>query len=75
MPCPLPYPEDMDEMQSSSGQPSKDQDRNRRVVHMRDSGATWKEVQEAFGLTRQQARYAYQVGKRAERRAGRRGAT
>jgi hypothetical protein len=35
---------------------------------MRDGGASWKEVQAAFGLTRQQARYAYQLGKRAERR-------
>ena len=45
--------------------------RNARIVAMRDAGASWKEVQEEFGLTRQQARYAYQLGKRAERRSQR----
>jgi uncharacterized protein (DUF433 family) len=45
--------------------------RNARIVSMRDAGASWKEVQEEFGLTRQQARYAYQLGKRAERRGQR----
>ncbi len=45
---------------------------NARIVEMRDAGASWKEIQEAFALTRQQARYAYQLGKRAERRSARR---
>ena len=39
-----------------------------RIVAMRDAGRTWKEIQAAYGLTRQQARYAYQLGKRRERR-------
>lgn len=42
-----------------------------RVVAMRDSGAAWKDIQASFNLTRQQARYAYQLGRRAERRAER----
>jgi len=42
--------------------------RNRRVVEMRDEGASWLRIQEEFGLSRQQARYAYQLGKRAARR-------
>jgi hypothetical protein len=43
-----------------------------QICALRDAGATWKEIQERFGLTRQQARYAYQRGKRTERRAARR---
>ncbi len=43
-----------------------------RIVDMRDGGATWKEIEGAFGLTRQQARYAYQRGKRVERRKAKR---
>ena len=46
-------------------------ERSARIVIMRDGGAAWIEIQKAFGLTRQQARYAYQLGKRAERRRGR----
>jgi hypothetical protein len=42
------------------------------VCALRDAGASWKEIQQRFGLTRQQARYAYQRGKREERRAARR---
>ena len=53
-------------MDSEKG--SRDLDLSGRIVEMRDKGASWKEVQEVFGLTRQQARYAYQLGKRAERR-------
>ncbi|MGI8824401.1 MAG: hypothetical protein ACR2JC_01920 [Chloroflexota bacterium] len=41
------------------------------VVERRNQGAAWLEIQREFSLTRQQARYAYQLGKRAERRAGR----
>jgi hypothetical protein len=47
-------------------------DRNRRIVELRDEGASWLQIQEEFGLSRQQARYAYQLGKRAVRRKGRR---
>ena len=42
-----------------------------RVLAMREAGAAWKDIQAAFNLTRQQARYAYQLGRRAERRAER----
>ncbi len=45
---------------------------NARIVEMRDAGRAWKEIQDTFGLTRQQARYAYQLGKRRERRIARR---
>lgn len=43
-------------------------ERNAEVVRLRDEGATWTEIGEKFGVTRQQVRYAYQVGKRADRR-------
>jgi len=43
-----------------------------QIVKLRDAGASWKEIQQTFGLSRQQARYAYQLGKRAERRSARR---
>jgi hypothetical protein len=49
-----------------------DVSRNERIVQMRDGGASWKEIEAAFAVTRQQARYAYQLGKRAERRQKRR---
>lgn len=39
-----------------------------RVLAMREAGAAWLDIQRAFGLTRQQARYAYQRAKREERR-------
>lgn len=51
---------------------TRDPELSRRIVEMRDNGATWLQIQEAFTLTRQQARYAYQLGKRVERRAKRR---
>lgn len=43
-----------------------------RVLTMREAGRPWKEIAEACGVTRQQARYAYQLGKRQERRSARR---
>ncbi len=43
-----------------------------RIAQLRDGGATWLEIQREFDLTRQQARYAYQRGKREERRSQRR---
>lgn len=43
-----------------------------RIAQMRDGGASWLEIQQAFALTRQQARYAYQRGKREQRRSQRR---
>jgi predicted transcriptional regulator len=52
--------------------PEDKADRNARIVARRDAGGTWLEIQREFGLTRQQARYAYQLGKRAERRSSRR---
>jgi hypothetical protein len=48
------------------------EDLDHKVVAMRDGGASWLEIQEVFQLTRQQARYAYQRGKRVERRQSRR---
>jgi hypothetical protein len=39
------------------------------IVAKRDGGASWKDLEETYGLTRQQARYAYQQGKRRQRRA------
>lgn len=48
-----------------------DTERNFRIVDMRDGGAAWNQIQTVFGMTRQQARYAYQLGKRAERRGKR----
>lgn len=50
----------------------RDAAQDERIAHRRDEGATWLEIQQEFGLTRQQARYAYQRGKRQERRAQRR---
>jgi hypothetical protein len=47
-------------------------ERNRRILAMRDGGAAWSEVEAAFTLTRQQARYAYQKAKREARRRNRR---
>jgi hypothetical protein len=42
-----------------------------RIARMRDEGASWLQIQQAFDLSRQQARYAYQRGKREERRSQR----
>lgn len=50
----------------------RDAVQDERIAHRRDAGATWLEIQQEFNLTRQQARYAYQRGKREERRAQRR---
>lgn len=61
-------------MTESQGDPidtAGDTNLNARIVEMREAGSSWKEIQAAFGLTRQQARYAYQLGKRAERRRAR----
>ena len=43
-----------------------------RIVGLRDAGMPWNEIQGQFNLSRQQARHAYQRGKRTERRAARR---
>ena len=40
-----------------------------RVLAMRGDGAPWLEIQRSLGLTRQQARHAYQRALREERRA------
>lgn len=48
-----------------------DEERNAQIVALRDGGASWKDIADRYGLTRQQARYAYQLGKRKERREGR----
>jgi hypothetical protein len=46
--------------------------REAQVVALRDGGASWSELEQRFGLTRQQVRYSYQRGKRTERRRARR---
>ncbi|GAC1509721.1 MAG: hypothetical protein NVS2B16_08740 [Chloroflexota bacterium] len=43
--------------------------RNRQILEMRERGSSWQQIEQAFDLTRQQARYAYQLAKRAERRS------
>jgi hypothetical protein len=48
-------------------------ERNGRITQMRDAGASWLQLQEEFQLSRQQVRYAYQLGKRALRRRSRHG--
>jgi hypothetical protein len=63
-------PEDAGQAASTGRNTAQDE----RIAQMRDGGATWLEIQQAFTLTRQQARYAYQRGKREQRRA-QRGAT
>jgi len=55
-------------MDQAAPQPSRDQEQDARIAALRDSGATWHEIGTSFGLTRQQARYAYQRAKREERR-------
>jgi hypothetical protein len=50
---------------------SRDRAQDERIARMRDEGASWLQIQQAFDLTRQQARYAYQRGKREERRSQR----
>jgi DNA-binding CsgD family transcriptional regulator len=47
-------------------------EREREVLRLRENGASWLEIQQQFGLTRQQARYAYQRARRVQRRAARR---
>jgi len=61
----------MADMQSEPGT-RPDAELAARVVEMRDRGLAWSEIQSTLGLTRQQARYAYQLGRRAERRKARR---
>jgi hypothetical protein len=67
----------MDE--SGSAKPAAERDEggrdaalDARILRMRKDGASWLEIQQACGLTRQQVRYAYQRGLREERRARRR---
>jgi len=55
----------------SQSHPAANTERNARIVEMREQGTAWSDIQSVFGLTRQQARYAYQLGKRAERRGKR----
>lgn len=52
-----------------SGERAETAERNARILDMRRAGASWQEIGRTFDLTRQQARYAYQLAKRAERRA------
>ena len=47
-------------------------DLDARIAKMRDDGMGWAEIERTFGISRQQARYAYQKAKRVERRAARR---
>jgi transcriptional regulator len=46
-----------------------------RILKMRESGASWQEIAKTFDITRQRARYAYQLAQRDERRSGRPGST
>jgi hypothetical protein len=64
----------VDESQLPEGSGKLDDEARARIVALRDAGQSWKEIQAAYGLTRQQARYAYQLGKRRERRERRLGA-
>lgn len=59
-------------MENRPAADSRDRDVAEQIVALRDGGAAWRDIEERFGLTRQQARYAYQLGKRAERRRARR---
>jgi uncharacterized protein (DUF433 family) len=62
----------VDDRQRPESERELDDEARARIVAMRDAGQSWKEIQAAYGLTRQQARYAYQLGKRRERRERRR---
>ncbi|MGI8968844.1 MAG: hypothetical protein ACR2GA_07045 [Chloroflexota bacterium] len=63
----------MDDVTHDADQPpGRDPERDARILALRDGGATWAEIQHTFDLTRQQARYCYQRGKRVVRRAARR---
>jgi transcriptional regulator len=42
------------------------------VLKMRDAGSSWLDIARALGLTRQQARYAYQRARREVRRSAKR---
>lgn len=55
---------------NDAAEPAENHDRE--VLRLREGGASWLEISQALGLTRQQARYAYQRAKRVERRAERR---
>jgi transcriptional regulator len=48
------------------------EERDREVMRLRESGVSWQEIGQRLGLTRQQARYAYQRAQREERRRARR---
>jgi len=61
-----------DESRIEPASTSRDAAQDGKIAQRRDEGATWLEIQREFDLTRQQARYAYQRGKREERRAQRR---
>jgi len=58
-------------MDQAAAPPSRDHEQDARIAALRDSGVEWHEIRASFGLTRQQARYAYQRAKREERRAQR----
>lgn len=60
----------MDEDLAGRGEDSAQRDA--QILAMKDGGATWLQIQEAFGLTRQQARYGYQKAKREVRRRSKR---
>ena len=58
-------------VEEEMSEPSSSQETDARVLAMRDAGASWLDIQRELGLTRQQARYAYQRAKREERRTQR----
>jgi hypothetical protein len=59
--------DETDTRETPRGSPGTDA----RVLQMREAGASWLEIQQAFGLSRQQARYAYQRARREQRRSAR----
>jgi hypothetical protein len=60
----------MSDDETARGGGSRDAAVQAEVVRMRESGASWLQIQARFSLSRQEARYAYQVGMRDRRRHG-----
>ena len=59
-------------MDEQNAPPADSSETERQALALRESGASWLEIGQQLGLTRQQARYAYQRAKREERRRDRR---
>lgn len=53
--------------------PSEDpREQDARILAMREGGASWKDIEAAFSLSRQRARHGYQRALRMKRRVARR---